>query len=239
MRAESYLSQADQMDLHRAILLYESNTQTIATLHDMLHTDNAPPQILPGQCLTAEMLDELLRKLSASPVQRSILPPEVLCDTGCLCWWKPSCRAPIFFNTKSAAFNKELNGKEVLHPTLLFLAKPGRLQILALSEDKRPGPDTPLFRAPYYNLYSLGDEGAMCQGNVRLPEVTLPRDIPIWEKAFFETNFTHSNIGGAPLTKMKGGHDALWRVMAKRIIIGSHADYLVPLKITLQEAVNK
>lgn len=240
MKAAAYFGQADHMMLTRAILLYESNTQTLATVHDVMIRETEPPEILAGQCLTTEVIDELLRKLANTPVQRTLLPPEVLCDTGCLMWWKPMTRLPIFFNTGNAKFNKEVNGKEVLHPPLVFLAKPGRLMIFALSHNERPTPETMLYRAPYYNLYA---EGAMCSGNVRLPEVTLPGDIPMWEKAFFETNFTHSNIGKG-LTNHPSGHDGLWRVAKEwsdePFVEGcAHARYLVPLKMTLQEAVNK
>jgi PRTRC genetic system protein B len=229
------------MELSRALLLYTAPAHQMATIHT-IWVDDGVPTILPGECLTREGLEEILHSLSKAPMQRAILPPEVICDTGCLCWWKPATRTPIFFNTKEKKFNQEVSGKMVLHPPLLFLAKPGRLQIFALQDDARPSAETILCRAPYYNLY---DEGAMCRGNVRLPEVCQVRDIPIWEKAFFETNFTHSNIGGQKLTNHKDGHDGLWRQMAgtiktwcsgKEVFPG---ELLIPLKITLQEAVNK
>ncbi len=241
MKVEPYLAKEATMQLEHAILIYVSSTQTLATIHEVLQSEGEA-SLLPGKCVTREIVDDLLRTLSNAPMQRQILPPEVICDTGCLCWWKPACRAPIFFSTKEKKFNQEVSGKEVLHPPLLFLAKPGRLQIFALKENERPTAETVLCRAPYYNLY---DEGAMCRGNVRLPEVCQVRDIPIWEKAFFETNFTHSNIGGQKLTTHPGGHDGLWREMAapvktwcsgKEVFPG---EMLIPLKLTLQEAVNK
>lgn len=241
IQVASYMENGVDMQLSRAILLYEAQGVAIATLHSILVNEGVPT-LLPGQCLTREHLMELMGRLSNAPVAKQLLSENVLCDTGCLCWWKPACRAPIFFSTKEKKFNQEVSGKEVLHPPLLFLAKPGRLQIFALKENERPTAETVLCRAPYYNLY---DEGAMCRGNVRLPEVCQVRDIPIWEKAFFETNFTHSNIGGQKLTTHPGGHDGLWREMAapvktwcsgKEVFPG---EMLIPLKLTLQEAVNK
>lgn len=249
MKIESYLAQAQQMNLTRGILLYESATQTLATIHEVMHKENESPILLPGKCLTVELIDELLKTLSNAPVARHVLPPEVLCASGSLlCWWKAASRLPIFFNTKEKKFNQGMSGKEVLHPPLVFLAKPGRLQIFALERNERPKAETILCRAPYYNLYAgLGsfEEGAMCRGNVRLPEVTIPRDILIWEKAFFDTNFTHSNLGGQKLTKHKGGHDGLWREMVECDYYSAdspqtaHTPYLVTLKQTLEETVNK
>lgn len=240
MNVESYLSEGTRLEVTRAVLLYSDATRMLATVHDVMRVGDIPT-LLPGECLTQEALERTLRSLSNAPTVRDILPPEVLCDTSCLCWWKTATRLPIFFNTKDEKFNKEMSGAVVLHPPLVFLATSGRLRIFALTEDCRPKAETLLYRAPYYNLYG---EGAMCAGNVRLPEVTLPGDIPMWEKAFFDTNFTHPNIGKV-LTRHEGGHDALWSearhwdyytVESPRT---AHTQHLMPLKMTLQEAVNE
>ena len=247
IEVNTYLPEGARMELTNALLLYTAPSHQMATIHKVYSPGEGAPVILPGECLTREGIEEILASLSKAPTKRHILPASVLCATpSLLCWWKPAKRLPIFFNTNEKKFNTEVSGKEVLHPPLVFLAKPGRLQILALTENERPTAETLLFRAPYYNLYggSGYDEGAMCRGNVRLPEVVLPRDIPLWEKAFFETNFTHSNFHGAKLTSHPGGHDGLWRVAREwgdePFIEGcAHARYLIPLKLTLEEAVNK
>ena len=85
--------------------------------------------------------------------------------------------------------------------------------VWALGEDTRPSMDTPLFLAPYYNLYT---HGAMCAGNVALPKTLTERDITNWETYFYDTEFTHSNYHGAAVTQRAGGHDKLWRALRFR-----------------------
>lgn len=246
MRVESYLAEGTRLELTHALLLYTAATRQMATIHKVAGVEEGPLTILPGECLTREAIEEILTTIQKAPTGRQILPPEVLCASGVLCWWKPALRAPIFFNTSKKAFNETMSGSEVLHPPLVFLAKPGRLQIFALQQNERPTAQTTLCRAPYYNLYggSFSDEGAMCRGNVRLPEVCLSRDIPIWEGAFYETNFTHSNLHGREITRHKGGHDGLWceaKGWAEQLntLPDIHNWYLIPLKQTLEEVVNK
>jgi len=43
---------------------------------------------------------------------------------------------------------------------------------------------------------------------MRCPESTSVESIEGWEKGFYESAFTHANVGR--LTRHEGGHDALW-----------------------------
>lgn len=228
--------------LEKAILIYADSRAAIATVHDVRFKGDRPI-LLPGMTLTREMLDTLTQKLSGMPETRIVLSDRIVCaDSRGMAWWVPARRRPIFFNTSDKAFNKAVNGKEVLHPPLLFLAAPNRLSVFALAENKRPAGDTVLCRAPYFNLY---DRGTMCAGNARLPDVVLPSETEIWERAFFETFFTHSNMHGEKLTRHKGGHDGLWRELVKPVrthCCGQEVfprEYLLPLDLTLEQAVNR
>ena len=201
------------MALLKAVLLYGGagygNEDYLATVHDV---ENG--SLLPGTPIDQSSLSDLVAKLSGQAQSgRALLPERVLySDASLLMWWCPAARRPIYFKSGKADID-EFSGTEVLHPPLVFLARFQSLCALALGQDARPQEDTPLFTAPYFNL---NDGGGMCAGNVRLPEslVATAQNLEAWEKAFFETNFTHSNLGGGSLTNFKGGHNALWRAMA-------------------------
>jgi PRTRC genetic system protein B len=224
------------LDLSRAIMLYDRGSLALATIHDVAKFDDGqPPTILPGRCLTRESLVAILGGLSGGPQAHEILPASVISsDALRLAWWVPSARRPIFFNTGDKEFNRDVDGKNVRYPALLFVAKPGVLSVFALAKDERPGEKTKLFRAPFLNLYEAGN---MCSGDTRLPGVVQSCDIPAWERSFFETRFTHSNLHGRELTKFKGGHNALWRAMVEAESFPGKA--LLPIETTLQEAIDQ
>lgn len=227
------MAQQDVLNLKRAILLYEGHTTALATVHEVAGApDSGAPILLPGRCLTRETLDAMVLSMGGIQRKREILAPKIVCfEAGKLAWWRPSERRPIFFRTSDKAFNTELNGNEVLHPPLLFLADPGRLSVFALAESVRPVASTVLFVAPYFNLYA---GGMMCAGNTRLPDTVSPSDIAVWERAFFETNFTHANA--QKVTAFKGGHDALWHALLTATQFDP--DWLLPMGSTLQEVIN-
>jgi PRTRC genetic system protein B len=242
MKIDWTLSKDESVKCGRAIVFYGHPHQVskgIASVHDVTLGENRTPTILPGRLLTMEGLREALRDVSATPQRRLILPERALSyDSGRLVWWSPSAKRPIFFRTSDNKFNNAMNGKTVSHAPLVFHAEAGRLHVYALQQDVRPTEETPLCRAPYFNLYGAGN---MCTGNVRMPEIAVPSEISLWERAFFESNFTHTNAG--TVVKFEGGHNALWQHLSKT---GEPfpTNALIPLKdekgaITLERMVNE
>jgi PRTRC genetic system protein B len=206
-------------------------------VHRIIQPSEGPPTLLQGECLGRADLEEMIRLISGSSKRREILPERILCqDGGLMAWWTASERRPIFFQTTDKEFNARMRGKSVVHPSLLFVARPGKLSVFALADSARPAGDTPLYRAPYFNLY---DVGTMCPGNARLPTALLAGDLPVWERAFFETQFTHTNIHWGQLTKHPGGHAGLWPTMAEVERTDFPAEWLVPLKLDVNSAVNE
>ena len=98
---------------------------------------------------------------------------------------------------------------------------------------------TPLFQAPYFNVYGTG---AICQGNVDVPTGgfagSVADRIEAWNKAFFDSFFTHPNTQG-PLVNYKGGPYRFWRDM----LDGRHAVFpesaLVPLGTSLAKVLDR
>jgi hypothetical protein len=69
---------------------------------------------------------------------------------------------------------------------------------------------------------------------MRCPESTSVASIEAWEQGFYESAFTHANVGR--LTPHEGGHDALWAELeGKRRPFP--ADALIRLPQTLSQFV--
>jgi PRTRC genetic system protein B len=225
MNVKDGLVGTQSLQLSRAILIYEEPyaKEAVASVHAVHVEARSAPQILPGRCLLADELVELLHRLQKTTQVRQILPERLLfADAALMLWWLPACRRPLFFKTSDKDFNAAMQGKPVAHPPLLFLARPGHLSVFALAQNERPTASTSVYVAPYHNLYA---DGHMCRGNVSLPDVLSPSDIERWESLLFETNFTHSNAGVR--TRFKGGHNALWKHLARYPKVTFRAEWLL------------
>ena len=92
-----------------------------------------------------------------------------------------------------------------------------------------------LMVAPYWNVD--GESGWTCQGSMRSPDEFGVLSIGAWERAFFQSEFTHQN-GARRLTNHPGGFLGLWSSL-----MGSRSPfpvkYLTPAKETLEEFVTR
>lgn len=104
-------------------------------------------------------------------------------------WWVPPSPRPLLFEakyeqTKSIA---RLSGVPVPLPGLVMLATPSKLFVYAVKGNSRPQPDTALYHAPFWNMFSGGD---MCRGTVKYPQACTPQTQGEWETCFFQSVFT-------------------------------------------------
>lgn len=216
-------SQGLSFEMASAILIYKNTGvggthgagTALVSLHDVRHDEKRKiPVIAPGKLCDHAALKNLLRDIAGHATSHRELLPETLlfADSTQLLWFSPPRREVIYFSTADKDFNRDVTSKVVAHPALLFQATPGALRVLALGSFERPGPASKVFVAPYCNLY---EGGAMCRGDVSLPPTLLPATIPAWERVFFDSRFTHSNLNGPKLTSFAGGHNALWRAMVR------------------------
>ena len=224
------------LELTKCVLIYEHGPQAICTVNPV-RMAKGYPTIGPGVTLSRVGLDSLVRKLSGAPLKRQLLPERVLFVDGArMAWWSPACVRPIYFRTRCQSFTKAVSGKRVAYPPLMFVADPGRLSVWALRENAKPAADTQLCVAPFYNIYS---NGAMCGGNARQPDVISTADLEDWERAFYSTEFTHTNAGAVKITAHPYGHAGLWYSIASRGLREFPVRTLVSAKKTVLEAINQ
>ena len=127
-----------------------------------------------------------------------------------IAWWTASCRKQMFYEN-SEGIAAGLNGRKFPQPPLVWRVKNGDLRIRALAENKRPAAQTKLLVAPFWNL---SDDGRVCTGTIRHPESATVASIPAWERGFYESAFTHANVGR--LTRHPNGFEGLWTELADK-----------------------
>jgi PRTRC genetic system protein B len=139
------------------------------------------------------------------------------------------------FFAEHAAELREIDGRRFPQPPLVFKVAGKELWVRALPSDERPGAETRLNTAPYFNC---SDDGRVCQGSMRSPEVGTSLDaIAVWEKAFFQSRFTHA-YGSARLTSHPGGFVGLWKDLAG--VRGTFpSERLTDARETLQQFVER
>jgi PRTRC genetic system protein B len=119
-------------------------------------------------------------------------------------WWTPARRQQMFYENAEGKAS-DLNGCIFPQPPLVWKAAGSELSVRALVANKRPQATTPLAVAPFWNL---SDDGRVCTGTMRRPESATVAAIPAWERGFYESAFTHANVGR--LTRHEGGFEGLW-----------------------------
>ncbi|WP_330441463.1 PRTRC system protein B [Flavobacterium sp. C4GT6] len=119
-----------------------------------------------------------------------ILPENVLhldpSDNGSVVWYTKPQRQKLYF-----AESLSLANGTIALPALLWKATKKELQLFALKSKTKPKVETPLYHAPFFNLYQKGN---VCMGNVNVAiksAATLEEFITAWQGYFFESYFSH------------------------------------------------
>jgi PRTRC genetic system protein B len=171
-----------------------------------------------------------MRSLGGS-VQAEVLPANILAKADrMIVWWTPARRRQMFYENAEGKM-ADLNGGIFPQPPLVWKVANGELTIRVLSVNKRPQASTTLAVAPFWNL---SDDGRVCTGTMRRPESATVAAIPAWERGFYESAFTHANVGR--LTRHEGGFEGLWESLKCRR--GRFpAETLIQLPQTLEQFV--
>lgn len=246
MKTHVHAAAVQETRLRRALLVYENHETAFVTVHDAGVTGKGPPRIGPGVPATRAALATLAQKLAASTSIAGFVPPElVYMSPKVIAWWRPAAPARIFFKppddralAKREKVRISTRNGTTPQPDLIF-AVTGNAWFVwavdAVDAALRPGADTPLHRAPYFNVWKTGQ---ICTGNVKLPDAMHPDVLKSYETAFFGSNFTWPNDAQG-LTRYAGGPFGLWR----DLLDGKHAAFpvksLPPLKRTLAETIKE
>jgi len=119
-----------------------------------------------------------------------ILSPNVLhldpSENGSVVWYTKPQRHKLYF-----AQSLGLDSGKVALPALVWKANKKELQIFALTGKTKPKAETPLFHAPFFNLYQ---KGYVCMGSVNVAikaASSLEEFITAWQGYFFDSYFSH------------------------------------------------
>ncbi|MGC4234571.1 MAG: PRTRC system protein B [Niabella sp.] len=194
-----------------ALLMYQHQLEDSCYIETYDITESGRPiNARPLTIAEAADIAALLQTSSADNTflrLNGLLPANLIyLDTSknsCVMWYTPPRKMQLFFT-------KQLSipcGKAWV-PGLLWKADREDLYIYALSGKTRPNLKTPLYHAPFFNVY---EEGRVCMGTVDTEitnNLSLEAFIKAWEDYFFNSYFSHV-IGGA--SPVQGNIIQLWQ----------------------------
>lgn len=189
---------------------YAPSGACYATVHDVTVSEGVP-QLGAGTAVSRDALMALFRGLDPQRTEVASLTPTRVLTQGSrwMVWYcPPSCRR-VWFRTTDGIGEKSA---EVPLPGLVFAVTPSGWYVFALKSGRRPGASTRLYQSPFYNVWK---GGKICTGSTPTPQGDARRDPAAWERAFFESEFSHSNMGNAPLVTYKGGTVAFWKALLR------------------------
>ena len=138
---------------------------------------------------------------------KGILPTNILqinpSENGSVLWFTKSMKKQLYFTENLEI----LNGRAEV-PAMLWFANKRSLKIFALSSNQRPTEKTPLFYAPFFNVY---ENGSVCMGTVDVHiqnSTSLEEFIKNWEDYFFNSYFSHLMNEHNPIN---GNCVSLWK----------------------------
>jgi PRTRC genetic system protein B len=225
------------LKLARAVLIYSRGRtdSAFATVHDCAELDGKPV-ILAGRAMSPSMSRSLVTTLGRGG-EGGYLPENVLMADGEYLVWheRPQVRH-LAFKASTEFPERSLGDRagKVPVPGTVFVAGPRAWVVYAYKGTQRPTPDTALFHAPFYNV---GENGAICAGNVSLPRSTAAERIVAWNDAFFRSYFAHANYDG--VVNFPGDVTGLWTALLGGAFRRFPEKVLKPHKLTLGDLIQQ
>lgn len=124
-------------------------------------------------------------------------------DKGAVLWYTKAQKRQLYF----------VNGLDIPNgmtyvPPMIWYANKNSLSVFALTSDRRPTEKTPLYLAPFFNIY---EDGKVCMGTVNISiknSASVEEFTTAWEDYFFNSYFSHLLGRNSPI---KGNCVNLWK----------------------------
>ncbi|GGB70866.1 PRTRC system protein B [Deinococcus soli (ex Cha et al. 2016)] len=219
----------DPLELKQALLVY-ANSQRGVIMRADVNVTNGHVELNNAHEVTDDLISTLMRMVDRRPL--TLVGDHVVALSHDACaWFVPARTRTLFFSPDRDKAVAELSGRSFPQPPLLFISRGRGLSVYALQHNEKPTASTPLYRAPYYNVF---DTDSVCTGAVTIPGGGDPAHTEAWELAFFESNFTHVS-GNQKRWQSGGTHKELWEEAERRGEFDPA--WLVPAGKTLEQAV--
>ena len=218
-----------------AILLYTGRDGKVVygTAHSVSpRGDSKRAAIGAGRPIDRDGLRKCLLELSESNAPKAEFLPDSVLGVGqdSITWWCRPAMRRVFFDCPELGKRTAITS----HPGLVFQAATNGFRVFALEGLDRPTPDTRLFEPPYFNTWDLGK---ICIGTAYVPKRIDVASIAGWESGFFDSAFTHPNVGGQRVNFSKGIF-AFWKAMLDgKYRTTFPKKTLVPMKFTLGQFI--
>ena len=212
-----------------ALVLYEGDTVR-ACSHPVHTLPTGTVELGAARALSTEQVDVVLEALG----RRTLLPvmPHTLALSSFECaWWVPPGLQVLHFDPKYAGTKEiaALNGTPIPHPGLVMVAGLSQLRIFAVTGTEMPTLETPLWHAPFWNMFA---SGAMCRGSVPYPRTARPQDQALWETLFFRSTFTGPSRSDRYMQWDRSYQELLEQAVADQVFPEA---VLMPVRQTLAE----
>ena len=222
------------LTLFAAVLLYRDTGRVLARQHPVVLEKDKAPRLGAGSLVTGNLVDELLELSDRRPL--TYVPENVIAmSRNAIAWFEPATTRTMYFKPSTDKAVADFDGKAVPQPPLVFIAKNRCLDVFALADNVRPTLQTPLYRAPYWNVFeghgSAG--GRVCLGSMVLPDSVQPQDVGAWSDAFFASNFTHLTGGKRWLRA------GTYAELLTAVVAANHFDpaWLIRANVTVEGAI--
>lgn len=196
------------------LVFYESKglDKDVYVEHFDMDRNGTPINAHPLTEREAEALAKALttekQKQTAFLKSEGILPTTILHvnqgrDKGAVMWYTKSQKRPLYF-IESLGIP---SGKAFV-PPMIWQATKNSLSVFALSSNRRPTENTPLYYAPFLNIY---EDGRVCMGSVSIDiknSASVQEFTRAWEDYFFNSYFSHLMGENNPV---KGNCVSLWK----------------------------
>lgn len=238
----AFAPRTEELPLEAALLIY--GTQYV-TKHDVVHAGKGAPSLGPGRPLDRATLAALLAAAGRDVGLSGWVDPRVLyIGPELVVWHTEEQRRTMFFKCERDKDVGQLRNCAGLapQPPLVWAVRGTDWYVWATRTIRgAPDADTQLYQAPYLNVY---DDGGICTGNARVPRHLSTEAIDGFEKAFYDSRFTHPNA--ARLTDHPSGIYGLWRDLLDHsdeeglvVSLSFPIETLVPLNLTLGDIVRR